>query len=249
MASSDGSAEGSWRLTSRGRPCGALRGEAPEPSAPELTMEERKAIYRDATRAAEFATAEIRRNTVVDPHRAQDACWAAADVLRSAALATGNRHMDQAADAYDRAARAPYGRVPRATPAGTRLRGIARVLAATRAGDGGLMLQFAAALVTLIEAIADLHRLHRRQPQADAARNAATLTRQAAPKQPEPHWLLQREEVQSPIANASNPVSDVPDPVALVRAELPQGWQPSFTVSPPTRCSPAPVPRRRGPTR
>lgn len=227
----------------------ALGDRKPQPPAPELTREERKAIYQDATRAAEFATAEIRRNTVVDPHRAQDACWAAADMLRSAALATGNRHLDQAADAYDRAARAPYGRIPRATPAGTRLRGIARVLAVTRAGDGGFMLQLAAALVTLIEAIAELHRLHRRQPQADAARNAATVTRRAAPKQPEPHWLLQKVAELNLIANASNPVSDVSDPVALVRTELPQGWQPSVTASPSTRRGPAPAPRRRGPTR
>ncbi|WP_158587854.1 hypothetical protein [Actinomadura logoneensis] len=226
----------------------ALRGGVPRPPPPELTTEERKAIYRDATRAAEFATAEIRRNTVVDPHRAQDACWAAADMLRSAALATGNRHLDQAADAYDRAARAPYGRIPRPTPAGMRLRGIARVLATTRAGDAGFMLQLAAALVTLIEAITDLHRLHRRQPQADAARTAATLIRRTTAEHPEPPWLLQTPEAEKPRAIASNALPDVPE-VAPVRAELPQGWRPPFTASPPIRRAPDPTPRRRSPTR
>ncbi|MEV5570836.1 hypothetical protein AB0L06_12350 [Spirillospora sp. NPDC052269] len=229
-------AELSW--TALGR---ALGSGQPAPPLPELTAEERKAIYQDAARAAEFATTEIRRYMVVDPHRSRDACWAAADILRSAALATGNRHLDEAADAYDRAARAPYGRVPRATPAGMRLRGIARVLAATRAGDGFLV-QFVAALVTLIEEIADLHLWHRRQPQADAARSAATLIRRAAPRQPEPRWFVQTKEVPTPAA-------EIPNPVAVVMAELPHGWQPPLVVSPPAARRPAPAPRRRGPAR
>ena len=39
-----------------------------------------------------------------------DAAWAAADTLHAAAAALGSRVLRQAADSYDRAARAPYGR-------------------------------------------------------------------------------------------------------------------------------------------
>ena len=47
-----------------------------------------------------------------DPAAAADAAWAAAGTLHVAAAALGSRILRQAADAYDRAARAPYGRIP-----------------------------------------------------------------------------------------------------------------------------------------
>ena len=45
-------------------------------------------------------------------------------------LHVGSRILQQAADAYDRAARPPYGRIPPPTPAGNRLRQAARIMSA-----------------------------------------------------------------------------------------------------------------------
>jgi hypothetical protein len=42
----------------------------------------------------------------------------------------GSRILSQAADAYDRAARSPYGRIPPPTPVGNRLRHAARLISA-----------------------------------------------------------------------------------------------------------------------
>ncbi|MEO3829353.1 hypothetical protein [Actinomadura sp. B10D3] len=95
----------------------------------DLTTEERQAFYDDAARAAAHATAQIRRSLATNPFAAQDACWAASDTLHAAAEATGNRHLRRAADTYDRAARAPYGRIPQPTPAGNALRTAARPIA------------------------------------------------------------------------------------------------------------------------
>ena len=45
-------------------------------------------------------------------------------------LRLGSRVLRQAADAYDRAARPPYGRIPQPTPTGNRLRRAARIMSA-----------------------------------------------------------------------------------------------------------------------
>ena len=69
------------------------------------------------------------RFTGPDDPAAADAAWAAADTLHAAAAALGSRVLRQAADSYDRAARAPYGRVPPAVaPDGIGLRRSARLL-------------------------------------------------------------------------------------------------------------------------
>ena len=52
---------------------------------------------------------------------AADAAWATSDTLHVAAAVLGSRILRQAADAYDRAARSPYGRVPQPTLAGNQL--------------------------------------------------------------------------------------------------------------------------------
>jgi hypothetical protein len=157
-----------------------------EPTADhdELTPEERQAFYDDAARAAAFATAEIRRHLVTNPHAAQDACWAASDALHVAARATGNRHLHRAADAYDRAARAPHGRVPAPTPAGNALRTTARLLVISgTAKDRTVvsMMLLIANFITLLDTIAQLRHFQGCHAQADAARRAAAHTRQARP--------------------------------------------------------------------
>jgi len=65
----------------------------------------------------------------VNPVAAADAAWAAADTLHVAARALRNRHLRYAADSYDRAARAPYGRLPQRSREGDQLRRTTRLIA------------------------------------------------------------------------------------------------------------------------
>ncbi len=75
-----------------------------------FTAPERDAIWEQAAQAASSAAAQIRSPAASSPAAAADAAWAAADILHAAAAAVGSRVLRQAADSYDRAARAPYGR-------------------------------------------------------------------------------------------------------------------------------------------
>jgi len=84
----------------------------------QFTAQERNAIWEHAASTAAEASAHIRSAAATSPADAADAAWAAADTLRVAASALRSRELHRAAAAYDRAARCPYGRVPRATPAG-----------------------------------------------------------------------------------------------------------------------------------
>ena len=95
-----------------------------------FTASERNAIWEHAARAAEDAAARIRLLAGTDPAAAADAAWAASDTLHMAAAALGSRILRQAADAYDRAARPPYARIPSPTPAGNQLRRAARLITA-----------------------------------------------------------------------------------------------------------------------
>ena len=102
-------------------------GAGPSPDR-QLTWAERNAIWEHAARTAAKATAQIRHPRATDPAATADAAWAAADT------ALGGRVIRQAADSYDRAARAPHGRIPRPTPTGNQLRHTARLLSAPRHG-------------------------------------------------------------------------------------------------------------------
>ncbi|MFI0486769.1 relaxase/mobilization nuclease domain-containing protein [Actinomadura sp. 9N215] len=142
--------------------------------ADNLTHEERQAFYDDAARAAAYATSHVRRHLVTNPLAAEDACWAASDVLHVAAEVTGNRHLRRAADTYDRAARAPYGRIPRPTSEGNALRTSARLLTLAGVQDRMTLsvLALVGRLITLLETVAQIRRLQQRQAQAAAARHA-----------------------------------------------------------------------------
>ena len=94
----------------------------------QFTAEERNAIWEHAARTAHDARERIRRCAATDPAAAADAAWAASDALHAAAAALGSRVIRQAADSYARAARVPYARIPRRTPAGSGLRQAARLL-------------------------------------------------------------------------------------------------------------------------
>lgn len=154
-----------------------------------LTPQERAAIWDHAARAASQATAWIRVHGAANPAAAADAAWAAADTLHVAAAALGSRTLRRAADSYQRAARMPYGRIPRPTRAGNRLRRAARLIAAYEfvSGDRApepvlLMVRLAA----LAEAVADLREIQQHAAQAAGARTAAGELHTAAGRPPGP---------------------------------------------------------------
>ena len=91
--------------------------EAGRSGAFRFTAPERAEIYRHAARQAAAAAEHLRHCTAGDPGDGADAAWAAADTLHAAARATGSPGLRCAADRYDRAARAPYGRIPGRYPA------------------------------------------------------------------------------------------------------------------------------------
>ena len=118
----------------------------------------------------------------VDPAAAADAAWAAADTLHVAARALRSRELRCAADAYDRAARAPHGRIPRRSRNGDRLRRTARLIALTghATGDSTLTaIALVANLVALMAAVAELRQAQQHAAQAAAARKAAERMREA----------------------------------------------------------------------
>lgn len=87
---------------------------------------EQNAIFEYAARQAHLAAEHIRRAARGDPATGVDAAWAAADALHVAARVLGNPELRRAADSYDRAARAQFGRIPQATREGDQLRVAAR---------------------------------------------------------------------------------------------------------------------------
>jgi hypothetical protein len=141
-----------------------------------FTVPERDAIYAHASRQAAAAVEHIRRCAHGDPAAAADAAWAAADTLHVAARALRSRELRRAADAYDRAARAPHGRLPRRSRDGDRLRRIARLIALVGqvTGDGTLTaIALVADLVALAAAVAELRQAQQHAAQSAAAHAAA----------------------------------------------------------------------------
>lgn len=148
-----------------------------QPADGGFTGGERAAVWDHAARTAAETAAQIRSLTAAgDRAGAADAAWAAADTLHAAASALGSRVVRQAASAYDRAARMPYGRIPQPTPAGNNLRRAARLLsAAAFIGHDRPLAQIAltARLAALADAVAELRQAQQHAAQASAARNAA----------------------------------------------------------------------------
>ncbi len=153
-----------------------------QPATFRFTTAERDAIYGHAARQAALAAERVRRSAERDPGAAADAAWAAADTLHVAASQLGSRVLRRAADAYDRAARAPYGRVPGRTRDGDRLRRAASLMALTGTVTGGATLvtvALIASLVALAAAVAELRQAQHHAAQAAAARAAAEHLRAA----------------------------------------------------------------------
>jgi hypothetical protein len=148
-----------------------------------LTVGERELIYGHAARQAAHAAEHIRYCARRDPGRAADAAWAAADAIHAAARVTNSGALRCAADAYDRAARAPFGRFPPCTSAGNRLRTAARALALIGQPDGDAYLAALALignLVALTLAVAELRQAQQQAVRAAGARTAAEHLRAAA---------------------------------------------------------------------
>jgi hypothetical protein len=149
---------------------------AEHPGTFRFTAPERDAIYVHASRQAAAAAEHIRRCAHGDPAAAADAAWAAADTLHVAARALRSRELRCAADAYDRAARAPHGRLPRRSRDGDQLRRSARLiaLAGQVTGDGTLTaIALVANLVALASAVAELRQAQHHAAQSAAAHAAA----------------------------------------------------------------------------
>ena len=147
------------------------------------TVPEQNAIFEHAARQAASAAERIRCSARGDPRAAADAAWAAADVLHVAAKALGSPELRRAADSYDRAARARYGRIPRATRDGGQLRAAARLiaLAGQVTGDTTLVaVALLANLVALAGAVGELRAVQQHAAQAAAARAAASQLKACA---------------------------------------------------------------------
>ena len=227
------------------------------PDSP-LSAAEADAMWEYAARAAADATARIRFYTATgNPAAAADAASAASDALHAAAAALGSGALRQAADAYDRAARQPWGRVPAPTPAGNQLRHAARIISAYAylTGDRALTpVVLLVRLAALAEAVAELRESQQRAGQAAAALRAArhlrTASRPAPPARPPGRPAT---ATTSPPPKPAWPRPATAAGLAQLSFPAPPGTRPPAPGRPgPGEPPPArrpPPPRPRGPTR
>jgi hypothetical protein len=227
---------------------------------PPPTPGEADALWEYAARTAADATARIRFCTATgNPAAAADAAYAASDALHTAAAALGSRTLRQAADAFDRAARQPYGRIPSPTPAGNQLRHAARLISAHAylTGDPALTpVVLLVRLAALAEAVAELRHSQQRAAQAAAALRAArhirTAARSAPPTRPPGRPATAtapsasksaqpRPHTAAGLAQLSFPAAPRPRPPAPAHPGPGSGDPPPLRRPPP--------PRPRGPTR
>ena len=218
------------------------------PGATGLTAGERNAVWEHVTRAAIDAAAQIQAMARTDPTTAADAAWATSDTLHVAAAVLGSRILRQAADAYDRAARPPYGRIPPPTQAGNQLRHAARLLSAFAylTGDQSMApIVLITRLAALAEAVAELRATQRNAAQAAAAHAAARQLHAAArPALPPRRRSAQHASTAAQLAGQSFPSQ--PGPAS--RPATPGQPDPAPGLPPPAPRPPRP-PRPRGPTR
>jgi hypothetical protein len=147
-----------------------------------FTAAEREQLYRYAGRQAAGAAERIRRSAGNGSTAAADSAWAAAAAFDVAADAMCDPALRDAADAYGRAARPPYARIPGRSVDGDRLRATARLLALAgdQPGDGTVAAwTLLASLIGLAVAVAELRQAQANAAQAAAARQAAERIREA----------------------------------------------------------------------
>ncbi len=139
-----------------------------------------------------------------------------------AARVLRNPELRRAADAYDRAARAQYGQIPRPSREGSQLRAAARLMALTgpATGDATLVtVVLIANLVALAVAVAELREAQQLAAQSAAARRAAMQLRAASlrVRSRAPYPGQRKAPRRSRTANA-------PD---LARSDVATSWRPS----------------------
>jgi hypothetical protein len=211
-----------------------------------LTAAERAAVWDRAAQVAADATARIRALTRTGPAAAADAAWAASGTLHIAAALLGSRSLREAADAYDRAAHEPFGRIPAPTREGNQLRRAARIMSlfAHLSGDRALAPAILIVrLAALAEAVAELRQAQQRAAQAAAARAAAERLYAACTAPPARPVSPPRARTVAELAAASFPGPPAP-PRSSPGAPGQYGADP--TARPPRRPT---QPRPRGPTR
>jgi hypothetical protein len=197
-----------------------LRHRWASPAATHHNFVARDAAWAEAISAATHATDRLRSCRLGSP-AAADIAWATTDVLRATA-----RRLDggpygllrRAADAYDRAARAPYGRIPIST-AGSGLRAAARIIAQTSTDDDRMSRAVATLLgqlATLADTVAHLRAAQRRTAQALAAAETAALLRPACQHADRRH--LQPERARDAAGEADKTVAA---PVAIAARDFP----------------------------
>jgi relaxase-like protein len=171
-------------------------GAPPSPQA--FAAADTRAVFDYATAVASDAARQIRLSPAAA--QAADIAWATADILAAAAQATGSPELQQAADGFGRAARAPWGRIPPPSPGGASLRTAAYLLAAcTPPGTRRRIdrLALISALAGLAGAVGALREAQNRLLQATAAHRAATrlAAAGAAPGPPGAPALFSAEEL------------------------------------------------------
>jgi hypothetical protein len=206
-----------------------------------LTGAERAAAWEQALRAVDAATVHVRQMTAGNPDAASDAAWAASGTMHAAAALLRSRNLRQAADAYDRAARAPHARLPAPTLAGSGLRAAARQLSVLALVSGDPTLKpvlLVTRLALLAEEVARMRLSQERAAQAAGALNAARRLQEAAAAARTAPAVRARAAAgtAADMAGASFPGPPGPAPAA------PQPSPPRGPVQPPPR--PAPGPRR-----
>ena len=221
---------------------------------PDLTAEERNAIWEHATKIAADATAQIRNLARTDPAAAADAAWATSDALHAAAAMLGSRILRQAADAYDRAARSPYGHIPPPSPVGNQLRQAARLLSAfayITQDQSMAPLVLIAKLAALAEAVAELRQSQQHAAQAAASLRAAEHLHVAARPTPAAQHRAaspQPQPAPQPSSAAQFAALSFPKPARADR-QPPAPSQPGTAPSGPMPPHRPPPPRPRGPSR
>ena len=221
-----------------------------KPGTPRWAGSERETLYRHAARQAATAAEHVRRSARGHPTSAADTAWAAADALHSAARALHDPELRRAADAYDRAARPPYGRIPLHTRSGDQLRATARLLALVGniSGDGTLAVAaLLASLLDLAAAVTELRQAQQHAAQAAAARRAAEHLHcahtRARSRAAQSGWAARPERGRRAPTGVRR---DFPDPIRLDQAPLDAHAAASYrsrpapTVGPTRRAGPSP---------
>jgi hypothetical protein len=206
-------------------------------------------LYRHAGRQAAAAAEQIRRSARNDPDAAVDAAWAAAAAFDVTADALHDRALRDAADTYGRAARPPYGQIPRRTADGDRLRALARLLALAGdlSGDSTVVAgALIASLVGLAVAVAELRQAQWHAAQAAAARKAAehmhAAMAQARSSVPWPAQAVRpqrpRSARQADVAREGFPLGLRLDEAVLAAAAKTRDVTPGRGYQPPKRARP-----------